>query len=199
MIFGTLACAPLSSLRDSGFVGNAYTEQRGAGDDVSGDAGRADSGRRCVPGDRGVCEPAGNVGAGVRAQRTGGDGATWRYDPRDLLKLYSVWLHEPATFVAAAGGGVPAQRGGDVAVGAAATGLQVDAPSSGGCTGRQWKRRGWSWCWLAREVGLVRGEWVGDRWLEVSGGEQRGASEGAGGGAALSGTRWSWPTRKKRW
>jgi hypothetical protein len=75
-------------------------------------------------------------GAGICKPRAGGDGATGLRSAR-CTEAVPVRVHEPATLVATAGGGVSTQRGSDVAGGAGAVGLQVDSRVPAGETLRR--------------------------------------------------------------
>ena len=114
--------------------------------------------RSPVPGDRSVRRAVGDGQAWIFTGRSSRDG-TARLRSAQPVEAVSVRIFASGSFVAAAGGGVPAQHRGDVAVGPADAGPQVDRrfrrshSDAVSQTGAELIR-------LAREVGLVRGEWV---------------------------------------
>src|ERR1035437_1267234 len=96
-----------------------------SGDVVSGGSGRSGAVRPCVPGDRCVRGRSGDGGTRLRAFASGGDGPSGLRSSRSA-EAVSVRVPAPFAFIAAAGGGVPPQRGTDVAAGPAVSGPQVD-------------------------------------------------------------------------
>src|ERR1017187_7505312 len=81
-----------------------------SGDAVSGGSGRSCTGRPCVPSHRRVRGGLGGGRVRLRACRSGGDGPSGLRSSRSA-EAVSVWIPAPVAFVAAVGGGVPAQRG----------------------------------------------------------------------------------------
>jgi hypothetical protein len=96
----------------------------GVRDAVSGGAGRSCASRSCVPGDGCVRGWAGDGGAWLGACGSGLDGPSGLRSSR-FAEAVPVRIPAAVAFVAAVGGGVPAQRGTDVAVGLAGARTEI--------------------------------------------------------------------------